>query len=91
MACERIEVAELAGQVPQYSGSRRGTFTLLTGVMDGKPGGGRKDQHPQQVPALNGTGHGQGQGVERVDGEGVPVLALQDILRGCCPGALRVA
>ena len=81
MAFERIEVAELAGQCAQHGGSRRGAFKLLTGLMDREPGGGGKDQHPQQVTALNGTGHGQGQGVERVDGERVHVLALQGILR----------
>ena len=49
--------------------------------MDRELGGRSKDQDPQQVPTLHGAGHGQGQRVERVDGEGVHVLALQGILR----------
>src|SRR4030095_15621311 len=51
-----------------------------TGLRDREPGGG-KDQNPQQIPTLNSAGHGQGQRVERVDGEGIHVLALQGILR----------
>jgi hypothetical protein len=78
---ECIEVAELLGQCPQHRRGRRGTFQLLTGLMDREPGGGGKDQDPQQIPTVNSAGHGQGQRVERVDGEGVHVVALQGILR----------
>ena len=42
--------------------------------MDRQPGGGSKDQNPQQVTTFNSARHVQGQGVERVDGEGVHVL-----------------
>ena len=49
--------------------------------MDRQPGGGSKDQNPQQVTTFNSARHVQGQGVERVDGEGVHVLTLQGILR----------
>ncbi len=76
MACEHIQVAELASQGAQHGRSRGGALQLLTGLMDREPGGGSKDRDPQQVPAFNRTGHLQGQGVERVDGEGVHVVAL---------------
>jgi hypothetical protein len=81
MACEGIQVPELARQGAQHGRSRRSPFKLVTGLMDREPGGGSTDQDPQQVPAVNHTGHLQGQGVERVEGESVHVLARQGILR----------
>ena len=83
MACECIQVAELARQVAQHDRSRRSPCKLVTGLMDRAPGGGSKAQDPQQVPACNSPGHLQGQGVARVDGEGIHVLAFQGILRIC--------
>jgi hypothetical protein len=57
---ERIEVAELLGPCAQHRGGRRGACKLWAGLRDRELGGRGKDQAPQQVPTLNGAGHGQG-------------------------------
>ena len=49
MALEYIEITELAGQGAQHGRPRWGTLKLGTGLVDRQPGGGSKDQHPQQV------------------------------------------
>jgi hypothetical protein len=81
MACERLKVTALAGQVAQHSRARGGAFQLGTGLVHRQPGGGRTDQPPPQVPALHAARHRQGQGVERVEGQGGHVVALQGRLR----------
>ena len=52
MAFEGIQDPELARQDAQHGRSRRSTFKLVTGLMDREPGGGSKDQDPQQVQLL---------------------------------------
>ena len=81
MPCERIEGAEGLGPCAPHYGGRRGAFTLWAGLLDRERGGRGQDPDPQPVPTWHGAGHGQGQRVERVEGEGVHVLALQGILR----------
>src|SRR5262249_888262 len=93
MALECIEVTELAGQVAKHARPRGSTCKLVTGLGYRQPGGGSKDQNPQQVTTVNSPGHLQRQGVERVDGKRIHVSALQGKMRigrhGDSPVVLR--
>src|SRR5215475_890192 len=86
MALECIELTELAGQGAQHGRPRGGTLKLLTSLVYRQPGGGSKDQPPQQVTTFNSPGHLQRQGVEQVDGQRVHVSALQGKMRICRHG-----
>jgi hypothetical protein len=92
VACERIHPGRYTGWPGGQARSvPRGALQRVPGRVERQPGRGRTAHSPPQVPAVNGTGHGQGPAVECVAGAGIHLLTLQGKMRGRGPGTLRLA
>jgi hypothetical protein len=84
-ACAASEVMERSGQGAQDRGARRSALQRLTGWLDREPGGRGQAHHPHQITALASARHGQGHGVEGLEGARGHSLALQGLRRSRRP------